>query len=351
MSGRQQHYLPQFLQRLFAVDFQSNGRKCVKAFRYGKAEPIITNTKNIGQERDFYGDSRISPADEIITKMESDLAKIIDNTCDPLKLVTQDELAKLVSIISIRTKSVRSALSEIAPKFLEAARDASINPGIMLNAIDQQMKYKELEKVVIKEHPQFIKYERNMRAKFIQIERMKMICRRDEIIMNLKSAIDHVMDKILLEATKIADSAYLRIFENESTHLTRVNSFKRFKYKIIKVNGGNQFILGDCAVIALDGFGRARLAVSDINDETRIERIYFPISPNICVYGSLDDAEIETEIDVGQINTLSASLSLEFFISPKVNDDINIELSKIIGAEAEPIIAIRELQEIANQLN
>lgn len=76
MSGRQQHYLPRFLQRAFNCDVRGS-ETYVAVYRRGHGHPYESNTRGVGQQRDFYGKPGNPSLDDAITVGETQLTRIL----------------------------------------------------------------------------------------------------------------------------------------------------------------------------------------------------------------------------------------------------------------------------------
>ncbi|MBF0263141.1 MAG: DUF4238 domain-containing protein [Magnetococcales bacterium] len=113
MSGRKQHYIPQFLLRKFAAIKKKKGNQ---VYVYTKEKCILTETKNIGAERDFYSSLAIpgiQQLDDKITNHEKEMAVMLISLLNKGTSVSVDAdiAASFVTHLTSRTKFIRQAIS------------------------------------------------------------------------------------------------------------------------------------------------------------------------------------------------------------------------------------------------
>lgn len=119
MEPRRHHYLPQFLLRGFASRSKGNDFYAW-VFRAGDVPPFEANLKNLAQQRDFHGNPKDSPLENIISSHENKFAPVIEQ----LRLGIVEEAAlptirEFVAHLMIRTKNIRAGFAEAAQGFLE----------------------------------------------------------------------------------------------------------------------------------------------------------------------------------------------------------------------------------------
>jgi len=110
MSGKRQHYLPQFLQRGFASTTDRT-----RTWYYRRAGiPKEVGIRDVGVEDYFYSDSSDTTLDTSITALESDefgsaIQKIREGQPGPIRTV---DMPKLVAHLEVRSRHLRAGFTE-----------------------------------------------------------------------------------------------------------------------------------------------------------------------------------------------------------------------------------------------
>ena len=120
MAGRNQHYIPRFLQKAFGIRPK---RKEIWYFSRGEAverRPI----KRTGSENSFYSEPTFeeqTTLDDVITRIESDIAASLNEVRRKLPgdVVAPPIAAAIISHLAQRTAHVRTTLSEGVARVLE----------------------------------------------------------------------------------------------------------------------------------------------------------------------------------------------------------------------------------------
>jgi hypothetical protein len=120
MAGKNQHYIPQFLQTGFSeatsvVGFAKSAKskkRDSKVWVFEKHKSYPTSPRNKGSERFFYG-LEDSALDQTITDAEKSYSKIIRDlrTHSGDTLISCDGLPEMVSHMLVRTKNIRQTLA------------------------------------------------------------------------------------------------------------------------------------------------------------------------------------------------------------------------------------------------
>lgn len=343
MSGRQQHYLPQFLQRNFS--FRASGTEdYVRVFR--KHSTFESNTSGVGKQRDFYGHPDSSNADAVITAGESQLAEIVQSliTAGPTEEVNQQHCAILAASISLRTKSMRESIKAAGEKMLGFAQQRFDATALAGKEYDRFFADTRGISRLVNEQLAEAKLDRNQAAVFKQ-RAMNQIRRdaaatRDARIFEITSQFQHVMDNLFKEAGRIADKAFLGIFEESAAPQKRIELFGQMHYSIETSVDPHSYILGDCGTIAVQSDGAFKLALGNIDDELLMEEVWLPLSPSLAVVGRR--GSFRSNRTSREINTASAALSTDFFISHSEADPTLDALRGTIGS-LEPLLTKEEL--------
>ncbi len=329
MSGKNQHFIPQFLQRGFAVLSLENGgfsntkKKTKKKketqvwiFPSGKS-PYRTSTRNKGAERFFYG-LEDSVVDTTITDAEPKYAEIVNQLKQHISDTPVDieelAVAELVAHLFVRTKHARRSGEEALCLALDMFRDLFKSPSDFESFLRNSL-YKKQKTI-----------EENLERKIGEatLSQQKIVRKRLE---ENPSIIAEATDKFVKEAvlSNPFTSGFFESMQGESadtarnTHIKilaesifpkeRTEGFKTLNW-FLYVREQGSFILGDAVSLCQMPNNQYR---SHIGVGKEFQRILLPISSQHLLIGSVD-TPLE-EIDIESINQASAAVSQEFFIA------------------------------------
>lgn len=342
MSGRKQHYLPQFLQRHFC-------HRVVKKNYYVHVHErrlrYSPSTTGVGAIRDFYSTIEDSRADDNITTAESVLGEILDRTVRTKTLPPNSEVSMLFSALSIRTLKMRNAMAKLAPAMIGALREKAAKQTWALEALDKQINNKAwIDAQVDKQLRELGHFDRNRRASMKSLIKPRIKKELEESKPRLLAEFDKlahiIFNHLEAEAADVANRALSQIFTDASGLEKRNWFFHEFSYKLIE-RTAESFILGDCAVAALDNQLRPRVAMGNVDAQIVLDQIFLPVSPNLLIHGARDSATRSP--DSAEINKLSAMLSNHFFISYEATTPHIEELKTLICTAMAPILSPEEL--------
>lgn len=304
-----------------------------------------SSTTGVGAIRDFYSTVEDTRADDNITATESALGEMLDRTIRTKALPPNGEVAMLFGALSIRTLKMQSAMLELAPAVISALRKKSTDQALALETFDKQINDEAwIEAQVNKELRKYVRIDRNKRAAlkaFIKRHAKKML--EDKKLEFLKAFNEHsncVFNHLEQQAAAIANGALSRFFTDTSGFEKRNMFFRQFNYALVE-RTEEPFVLGDCAVVALDNQSQPCLALGDAGEGVVLDQIFLPISPDLLIRGARDPAIPFPENK--QINRLSAMLSHRFFISLEESTPHIDELKNLLGAATSPIMNLEEL--------
>lgn len=344
MVAKRQHIIPRFLQKGFASRFDGSD-VFTWAYRKGKKDPFETNTINSYVETFFFGKDNEVNADYEITRMEGEFLsplvnRMRDKNCDFAK--ERDEIVKLISHFSLRTKHLRMAFVAMSEKALDGFKNLLTDDQVV-------------EDVLLNPSPQTIK---DQVALVLEDDSDPQIIQVKEIFENFGIEKQQVADLLgeltssflLNEETKAENKAFIKtlfsgIFEGslelvpESIKKGQIQTLKTGvatepkaqKYKHLEwgvFETGSPLILGDIAFVTRTS--KERLFKPSTNTDD-ISEIFFPISTNQILIGSINlpDAEINVE----EINKAIAKCSFEQFIFHTDSNDKRM-LMELIGLES-----------------
>jgi len=334
MSGRQQHYIPQLLQRNFAFK-QSGDEFHVYVHRKGSAKAFAANTRGVGQQRDFYGTPENPETDDAITRTESRLAEILRalNGRDPGSVPSRN-IGLLIAALSMRTKAMRQTLEELVPAVLEAAKaripdEATSRTLLQRHFSDEKQRDEAIDRE-LRNHPEWNHRQRRRARKFVQSQWGSEYRKNEnQYVSEFAILLAEGMEHLRASAAAVGNRAFLQALSRDPNMPERTARFAGFEFGVLNTNAGEPFILGDCVAFAIYTDGEARLALADLDDKVRIQGLVLPISPTRCVVDRTPDNKCE--VPVGEINRMSASLSLELFISNMPECETTRSLHRLIG--------------------
>jgi len=128
MSGRKQHFIPQFLLRQFAAS-EVRKTKSVRVWVHPKdRESYLSATEGVAAQRDFYSDVRadgVATLDDIITKYESRFAWLVRSVASSPanSTIEQGHAAEIVSHLVIRNAHMRHGVNALMGGVAQIAVD------------------------------------------------------------------------------------------------------------------------------------------------------------------------------------------------------------------------------------
>ena len=141
MAGRGHHFIPQLLLKGFSSGRTQAGVAQVWVCRRGQ-EPVLTSTKNVAKQRDFYGEPD-SELDSLITVHEGLIADSVRGYRDAAfscRIGKDTHAVDLIVLASVRTRWIRAAFEQLVTEALERF-DALVRQqgdvGFLLQYIEQ----------------------------------------------------------------------------------------------------------------------------------------------------------------------------------------------------------------------
>lgn len=325
MSGDRQHFLPRFLLKGFASRTEDN-QSYTWVFRREKP-PFETNLINVGVSTDFYNVEGNRELDDVITKMEGRFANSLEELRSQraeTRLVDTD-LPELVTHLILRTKYLRDALQQ-STKYLFNA---------LLTALESPEMVEKMMLNYIKTHPnEFLKKVREpfKGYHFSRRQRLRMISNATPAV--IREAFPQFMALVELlkkyirdNFSKLAKDSHVKALRNNPVPGARVDFVRALKWYLV-INETGSFILGDVAVVFKTQQGALK-PLPDLSDT--VLETWLPISTTHLLIGTADTREIDR--DVERLNTGTALLSHEFFISSR-NSGREAKLAGLLGAKA-----------------
>lgn len=358
MSGKNQHFIPQFLQRGFISiepsdgGFGSNPKKAKKkksqvwVFDRGK-KAYRTSIRNKGAERCFYG-LEDSVADTRITDAESKYAGLVNelrtNTANACLSSDNLLIAELVAHLFIRTKHVRSSLKEGADVMLEMFESFLGNGADFEKFLRSEFRKRatEIEKGL---YDRLTPAQQKVARRKLQ-ENPDIFSDALEQVTKEMTASNPFSSEFFRHfeggISDMARNAHIETFSEAVAPADRIDQLKAFHW-FVHTESPDSFILGDTISICQASNGQYK---SYLLESKEVERLLIPISSQHILVGSTDSRM--QEIDIEAINQASAAISRDFFIANR-NTDRERGYAQMISTKSF-IIEDQEIENVREQI-
>lgn len=333
MSGKRHHYLPQFL--LSGFSHRSTGKDSYCwVYRKGR-DCHESNLKNVGVEGYFYGKSDTTELDQRITNEEDSFAETVRKLRQlrSSEVNNDPEIPRLVVHLSIRTRHLRKSFTSATDILISEIIGAISGPGkfkqLMLNSIAKRPEIlreamlEELEKrdlrkqLTPEQEKQFLDFVQAVAPAFIEKSPER---HHADLMCGLELAKESIP-----EAMK---SGHIRALESSTSPEQRIEHLSNLAWEVL-VFPKHSIILGDVGAWAfkIDGGNPSALSWAGKS----IDTVVLPISHSHALVGTSSGNPISLESR--RLNSISASLSLDYFVSSRATDN-HQQLSVIIGKDA-----------------
>ena len=328
MSGKRHHFIPQFLLKGFKCKETDKG---VFTFIIRKGtQPIEANTKNIAVKSKFY-EYNGKNSDDIITENESNYAKaireIITNKSIPIKF--KNDTVSFIESLVIRTKYFRDIINFSTHYLIDKASEDLLEDVTLTKIINKVIDKNDLLEKYIDDfctknkHVHRQEIERLFREKF-KHERQHIV---DMLRSLAKEAVPNIFTLLKERVLPEICTAQIDALSGTREATARFKRLSGFNWQI-KIFEDNNLILGDIGPIAIEENGDV---IHPIFSKNMLE-IILPISPSIAIIGYHTANEVP--LNSSELNTMSASLSLDFIVSSRNSPDLP-SYAKMIGARSE----------------
>lgn len=323
MSGKRQHYVMRLLLDGFAYRVKGD-EQYVWCFRE-KRPPFSPNTKNVGLESDFYGESGVDTLDEFITnELETKHSSCVTRIRQDRQVSSaadKDILIDFVHTSALRTRNLRDILATGT----EALFSQFYSVLDSAESVQRQMS-KEREqgtiiwKKAISSHVQKTygtvprQQRRYLERQAAKEARRRLLGKADA---HMRQQVELFRKQItevggqLEDTIKTSHNKVLRegLQSNADDPSPRYNYYRQLQWQVQSVASG-ALILGDVAVLQ---FQQQSGKFSAAYDGIKGDGIFLPLSHNLLVIGTSENAGLLPSLD--QINRASARLSSQFFVS------------------------------------
>ena len=333
MSGRKQHYIPQFIQAGFAASFTPAGMAQVYVYRKG-ADPHRAGVAGVFAERDFYGGPEDPTLDNAITDIESHLSKfvhLVRKVALPWDIGASGPASELVHQSCIRARWLRDfmarALALTVDEFEVAARDPNTYANIVMREF--QSRPSMLEEKLEQEFRDRAGYSpaRNERR---QIKKLAAAAASNRKLIKALHGNDRnasIEEYRKSAPGKVADGhkrALLGALGRSETEFRQY--IDSLKWCLLKPDG--PLLLGDCGALFFGPDGNV-LGPMGSCDSTVAAGMMLPLGTRILLIGYSGEARpVPT---AASINVISAGWSNEAFIA-SYRDDTLVALHAGMGS-------------------
>ena len=336
MVGRNQHFIPKFLQRAFGI---RPARK--EIWYFGRGEDAERRSVKRTASGDFFysepqADKRPT-LDDSITRLESDLAALLREirTKNPGDTIASPAAAAIVSHLAQRTAHMRVTLGEGVEHLLQRMEETFSERGNVeaLMGLDSTVPQDRFRELVIGElagRPEIARLGVPHRV----LERIAFLFAKENA------------DKLINQSVELLNTV-VGILQPRSTDLVRDSHNKALsemigpnKYRSLlqtfdwSVQAGPETgaILPDSVVIGLgpDGAAGNHLLVGG----KKMAAIMLAMSPERLLVGRKPEFVVPRDFDY---NFEAASLSHTFFLAPR-NDEETARLHTMIGQKLRPAL-------------
>lgn len=320
MSGVNQHYLPQFLMRGFAVKGGTMKSPVYEAVEHHKSRGVMhaRNIMSIGAQRNFYGKEGPESIDDAIDRLESKLAPVV-RRLNMGELLSGDDIPQIASLAAhlvIRAKHMRSLLEDGFRELSGLVRSYA-NDGQLLERGVQRIDDAELERMieeeVAKRHVTLTPRQRHL---FKNLARAEIQRKQSDPVLKreLSQIIENGAKRFEQEAAERSEQAHLKALGKGLDPAPRVALFQQLTWSVAHFPG-ETLILSDVPVVAFSADREGMSAV--LHNDNPPTLVALPISTERALIGA---AEGQLPIASDDINRVGAKFAHEFFIAERATE-------------------------------
>ena len=327
MSGKRQHFIPQFLLR----GFSSRESKEVFTWLYRKSNvPFETNIKNVGVEGKFYTTEQDFSLDDAITNLEPHYAELIGKLREaPSGSISCGKFPEFISHIESRSRYIRHIFQKPAYYFVDKlagfledenkcmeffCRKIEKNPEIIRKEVVEFVKNSHLPDTAVDLVTQLL------------LHNLRTLLKESPVPFSLfaKMARENLV-KNILGAVKNGHISALKVTTSPEF---KQKKYEQFEFSVYEVSGNN-LILGDSMLLF---YVRSQKRFMPFWDQDNlVNAVVLPISSKKLLIG----CERDFSVDVSDINSAVAACSLEFFVGNRLAQNLK-ELQSMISTAPVP---------------
>jgi len=332
MPGKNQHYIPRFLQRAFGIRPRRR-----EIWYFGRGEVAEQRlVKRTASAEFFYSKPNVdgsSTLDDAITRKESDLAALLNGvrTASPGDAIASPVAAAIVSHLTQRTAHVRAALSEGVTRLLDRAEEAfakrdNIEALMGLNDSLPTQRFRDQVTTELAERPEIAQLGIPTRA----IERMAFLITKESSGEMVASA-SALLGGLRPQSTELVSKSHNKALGDTIRTGDYEAMLQTFAWSVAS-GPATGAILPDCVSIGLGSEGIAGNHLLIGRD--KLQALLLAVSPERLLIGRKPGFTLPSDFD---FNLEAACLSHTFFLAPR-NDEETSQLHAMIGQKLRPAL-------------
>jgi hypothetical protein len=335
MSGKSQHYLPQFLQKGFLSKVDGKERY-TWLYRRGEAAREEL-TRRIGESTFFYGDpaSEVS-ADPEITKLENSYSRLLDSLrkVAPGIALQDSRVPLLVGHLAIRTRCIREVASNAGTNIIAALGSQFPDQEVILRML---LLPDNMERI-LKGVTGWEGFPETVREILRGVYKARIVEDFPAHYANSMIVLREQSRSASLKLSKDLRAKLNRRLADNPAPEAIATRYQNYRWTVLEA--GEELILGDCACLVAREDGSYR-GFDDTDGAA--SRILLPISSYRVLCGS--PGFLTTCPDHKKLNDAAACSSYEFFISRSHRPEFD-SIQKRIGQTAE-LLSHHEAEDLA----
>lgn len=316
MSGRNQHYVWQMLQR----GFLDKTKQTDIVWVYKSDKSIFsTNPRNYGAARDFFTSPEIADADQFITQEENSLAPLVARLrkSDPATKISSDDMSDLIYHLELRSNFIRLGSNNLAQE--------SLVP--IVKEFGDQAGFSRLLRKFMAKNPDWL---RDTIAKKARQSDVQMLLDYAEVNMssflNKKPAnefklFEIISQKLSEDFPSLIKNAHIKAVLQSRETPKRHNHFDNLVFRIER-HDGVSLILPDTSIAVVSKDKIRPIPQKDYP----IDAVLIPISSNTIVIG---ESGKTFKRDTKVLNAILASVAMEGFLTDKKDPTYEKLIGKI----------------------
>ena len=332
MAGRNQHYIPRFLQGAFGIRPRHR-----EIWYFGRGDVAEKRSiKRTASDDCFYSQPRAdgrSTLDDAITRRESDLAVLLNQvrSTSPGEAIASSVAAAIVSHLTQRTAHVRATFSEGIARLLERAESVFAERDNIeaLMGLDGELPTARFREVVMKKlagNPEFARFDIPTRV----LERTMFLLAK-ESSGEMVTCAGALLDSLRPQSTELVRHSHNKALSDTIGSGQYEALLQKFDWSV-ESGPATGAILPDCVAVGLGSGGVAGNHLLIGGD--RLQALLLAVAPDRVLVGCKPGFSLPNDIDY---NLEAARVSHTFFLAPR-NDEETAQLHAMIGQKLRPAL-------------
>jgi hypothetical protein len=295
----------------------------------------------VGVEKHFYGKVGEISADEEITQLEGDYARLIDDLRNKPDGACADskQVSDLVAHLTIRTKQLREFFRESAEYLIDQITLYLSNQSNLKKLLlsKPELMQEELQKT-LNDIPVAQIY-KDFLIELVQLNAEEII---DEHMPDLESTLHELIGQMKSLLPKAVRDGHIRTLAKHPAPEPRSEAYQSLNWTVREV--ADALVLGDIGCL-FEIAGERRFKPFDDKGD-KIANVYFPIASRKLLLGTSHSAAFD--LDVSNVNKATSKCSYEYFVCSELST-ANNALSAVLGDWAG-ILDKKEMEQLLNEI-